>query len=430
MIEALARFVDALRAERLAVSPAEIVDAGHALDLIDLTRRAEVKSALRATLAKDRKAREVFDRLFDTFFAAPRFPVKGEGTGRVASGGVMSRPGDGDRPKPSSAKPKRDAERRSATRRDRPHESTQRTVSKTAATERDGRRERRLRRVIVRPAKSDARDPARRDLSLRMTAEAEREIAGEVARLVRALKLRGKRRQVAARAGRPWIRRALRENLSRGGVPFVLPYRAPKRRTTRVVLLVDVSFSVARAAGLFLLLAAEFVKVGRSTRVLAFVDRPVDATAALRRWLHGRSSEREPRPTRRRGKRAGDGIVSRGVSFADLLDGIPQLNLDAPSDYGTALHALRDSHVRPHGRDTVLVVLGDARTNRFDPLAWALADLARGLKAVLWLVPEPRSRWGTADSALPSYLPSVDVLVEATDLAGLAEGVGELVKRL
>ena len=39
---------------------------------------------------------------------------------------------------------------------------------------------------------------------------------------------------------------------------------------------------------------------------------------------------------------------------------------------------------------------------------------------MLWLVPEPRSRWGTADSALPAYLESVDLVVEATDLDGLA----------
>ena len=58
------------------------------------------------------------------------------------------------------------------------------------------------------------------------------------------------------------------------------------------------------------------------------------------------------------------------------------------------------------------------------------ADLAARCGGVLWLVPEPASRWGTGDSALPLYLPSIDVLVEATDLAGLAAGVAELRRRL
>jgi uncharacterized protein with von Willebrand factor type A (vWA) domain len=49
---------------------------------------------------------------------------------------------------------------------------------------------------------------------------------------------------------------------------------------------------------------------------------------------------------------------------------------------------------------------------------------------VIWLVPEPSSRWGTADSAIPAFLPSVDVVAEATDLDGLARGLAELVRRL
>jgi uncharacterized protein with von Willebrand factor type A (vWA) domain len=128
--------------------------------------------------------------------------------------------------------------------------------------------------------------------------------------------------------------------------------------------------------------------------------------------------------------RPGVGIVSKGVSFAELTDGLTGVNLDAPSDYGTAFHALKTARARPHGRDTVLVVLGDGRTNRFDPLPWTLTELARGCRAVLWLVPEPRSRWGTADSALPAYLSSIDLVVEANDLSGLARGLGELVRRL
>ena len=117
------------------------------------------------------------------------------------------------------------------------------------------------------------------------------------------------------------------------------------------------------------------------------------------------------------------------MSFADVLEGVRGINLEAPSDYGRALHALLAARIRPRGRHTVLLVLGDGRTNRFDPLPWALEELARGCRAVVWLVPEPAARWGTHDSALPSYAPSVSVLVEATDLDGLASGVAMLARR-
>jgi uncharacterized protein with von Willebrand factor type A (vWA) domain len=423
MIEALARFVEALRAEELAVSPAEIVDAGRALDLVGLERRAEVRRALSATLAKDRQAALVFDRLFDRFFAPPIFRTQGTGEGRVATAGERPRPGEGDRPTRSHKKPKDKitAQGKASFEPKRP------------GPERKEHRGRH-REAKIRRAGEETREPAHRDLARRMTTEEERELSREIPREVQALKLRVSRRLARARTGRPWMRQALRDNLKHGGVPFVIPYRAPKRRSTRVVLLVDVSFSVARASGLFLLMAAEFVELGRRARVLAFVDRPVDATAAVSRWARGSHREhwaRDAAPIRRRrGARPGDGILSRDVSFADVLEGLKDLNLEAPSDYGTAFHALSVSRLRPRGRDTVLVVLGDGRTNRFDPLPFALEGLSRGCRAVLWLVPEPRSRWGTADSALPGYLPSVDLVVEATDLHGLSRGLGELLRRL
>lgn len=410
MIGALVRFVDALRAERVSVSPAEILDAGRALDLVDVARRAEVKAALKATLAKDKPAGEAFDRLFDTFFSVPRGVASGERKGRTA--GFAERPREGDSERGRSKKPKPDLD------------------DLIARSKRHGeRRTGRLRRAKLRTVPREETDPARKELARRMTTEEERTIAREVPRMIDALKLGPARRTVRAPSGRPWLRRVMRENVAHGGVPFVIPLRTPRRKRNRVVLLVDVSFSVARASGLFLLMAGAFLELGRRARVLAFVDRPVDATEAIRRWIGSRTVS--PGASRKgRGPRPGEGIVSRGASFADVVHGLTGLNLDAPSDYGTAFHALRTSRMRPRGRDTVLVVLGDGRTNRFDPLPWALDELARGCRAVLWLVPEPRSRWGTADSKLPAYLPSVDLVVETADLAGLARGLAELVRRL
>jgi uncharacterized protein with von Willebrand factor type A (vWA) domain len=434
MIEALARFVDALRAEKVAVSPAEIVDAGRALDLVGWERRTDVRSALRATLAKDRRSAQTFDRLFDRFFAPPRFPVAGEGVGRDATAARRPRPGDRDGDKPKHQKPKEHEAHRGKTSPEAEREAPSLSEILDRATGRAERPHGRLRRAKLRRARADAPDVTRRDLANRMTTEEERELAREIPRLVEALKLRVGRRSASARSGRPWLRRALRDNLKHGGIPFVIPYRAPKRKSTRVVLLVDVSFSVARAAGLFLLMAAAFVELGRRARVLAFVDRPVDATAAVAGWARGKpcrpDRSKESRAPRRRDAPPGAGIGSGSVSFADVLHGISDLNLEAPSDYGRAFHALRSSRLAPRGRDTVLVILGDGRTNRFDALPWALSELARGCRAVLWLVAEPRSRWGTADSALADYLPSVDLVVEANDLDGLAKGLGELVRRL
>jgi len=214
-------------------------------------------------------------------------------------------------------------------------------------------------------------------------------------------------------------------------VPFVLPRRRPRPRRPKVVLLVDVSHSVARSAGLFLKIAAEFLAPGRRSKIVAFVDRPVDATREVARWLEGARAGCLPgQRARPRARRRAEGIESGGISFADLVASLPGLDPGAPSDYGRTFHALLQAPLRPSGRDTVLVVLGDARTNRFDALGWALEEISRKCRAVLWLNPEPRSRWGTEDSAMGKYLPYVDTVVEAKDLAGLARGVAEILRSL
>ena len=99
---------------------------------------------------------------------------------------------------------------------------------------------------------------------------------------------------------------------------------------------------------------------------------------------------------------------------------------EAPSDYGRAFYAFAAGPLRAIGRDAVLLVLGDGRSNDLDPLPWAFEEIAARARRVIWLVPEPRALWGTGDSALGRYLPFCDVAVETADLDGLAHGVREL----
>lgn len=450
MIPAIGRFVEALREGGVHASPAEVIDAVRAVESVGFENRASFRAALRVSLAKGRRATSVFDRVFDSFFAPPPRSRdrarRGEGPGI----GGATRTGEGARERPDTRPSEREPRARRSGRERAADRGTQTADERErarriveAAREGRFRRDGRLRKVheTRRPVDGGVRaplDPRRRDLSRPMGTDDERALAREAARVMEEIRLRVARRRRRSARGELWARQVFRENLSRGGVPFVLPRRAPRRRRPRIVLLVDVSYSVVRAAGLFLQMALAFLERARRPRVVLFVDRAVDATRALDRWRRSRGSASPPEPRRplparnargRRGPSPGAGIGPSRHSFADLLASLPGLNLDAPSDYGRALHGLLQSQLRPGGRDTVLAVLGDARTNRFDPLPWTLEEISRRCRAIVWLVPEPRSRWGTADSAIASYLPHVDTVVEATDLTGLARGVAELVRR-
>jgi hypothetical protein len=248
----------------------------------------------------------------------------------------------------------------------------------------------------------------RRPLRDRWTRAEEAELAIEMQRIIQRLRLGvGRRRRRAHRGGYD-LRRLFRENLGFDGVPWLLPRRRARLRRASIVLLVDVSWSTSRASGLFLSLAAQLLQPPSRVRALFFVDAVVDASESVRRWCAERGAR----------------------SFARLLAELRSLNLDAPSDYGRAFHALLRSPLRPGGRRTALVVLGDGRINRFDPQAWAFEEIAARCGAVLWLVPEPAVRWGTGDSALAAYLPHVDTAIEVRDLRGLEAGVRALARRI
>jgi uncharacterized protein len=62
-------FVQVLRRHQVRVSPAESLDALHALEQTGLSERGVVRDTLRTTLIKNLDDIETFDRLFDLYFS-------------------------------------------------------------------------------------------------------------------------------------------------------------------------------------------------------------------------------------------------------------------------------------------------------------------------------------------------------------------------
>ncbi|MGQ9532003.1 MAG: vWA domain-containing protein [Desulfotomaculales bacterium] len=69
--ENLARFAHILRHLGMRVSTAETMDGLRALQYVSLLDREQVRLALRAVMVKNRAERPIFDRVFDLYFAAP-----------------------------------------------------------------------------------------------------------------------------------------------------------------------------------------------------------------------------------------------------------------------------------------------------------------------------------------------------------------------
>jgi uncharacterized protein with von Willebrand factor type A (vWA) domain len=102
------------------------------------------------------------------------------------------------------------------------------------------------------------------------------------------------------------------------------------------------------------------------------------------------------------------------------------VDVHAFSDLGRVLVEIERGDLAPFGRNTLLLVLGDARNNRRPSRADVLGRLRDRVRAVWWLAPEQRARWGTADSAIEAYRPHCDVLLECANGAGLLAALDRL----
>ncbi|MEV5612512.1 VWA domain-containing protein [Streptomyces sp. NPDC052225] len=209
------------------------------------------------------------------------------------------------------------------------------------------------------------------------------------------------RRRRAAR-GQIDLRRTLRGSLSTGGVPMrpVLRRRRPAR--PELVLLCDVSGSVAGFANFTMLLVQALHDQFSKVRVFAFVNRIDEVTDLIAR-----------------GTADPEGLGARITEEATLT------GWHGSSDYGTALGEFVERYEAAVGPRTTVFVLGDARNNQQDPNLPALRRIARQARRVHWLNPESRAQWDTGDSAAGLYGDVVE-MYECRNARQLSALVGRL----
>jgi uncharacterized protein len=209
----------------------------------------------------------------------------------------------------------------------------------------------------------------------------------------------------ARRPRRPSIRGTLRRSMATGGVPFRIvtePARPPK---PEIVVLCDVSGSVAAFSRFTLeLLVALDSRLSR-LRIFAFTDGVAEIT----------------------------GLVgeARAAGVRLPLARVQQetVRLDGGSDYGHVLRTFAAGHARQLTQRTALLVVGDARTNYLNPAVASFAELARRAGQVYWLNPEPRSAWNDGDSVIGAYSPFCDQVQECRNLRQITAFVGSLAAR-
>jgi uncharacterized protein with von Willebrand factor type A (vWA) domain len=448
-------FLEALRAAGLSVSLAEDLDAIAALSALDWDDRRIVHDGYAATLVKKQSQRPTFDALFDVYF--PRMVGDGvaareESDEAGAEGGVRDNAeqlagfrdelfdalSDGDQQAllqmaaemvaRFGAMPGRGPGLSSwsaytALQRVSPSELVDRIVQALLA---DGRLDGEARREAGRRIGSFTKmveDDARRRIAeekgpehvanvairpsidrLDFTAARKsdlEEMRRSLYPLSRRLATRLAQERQAVRRGPLDFRRTVRASISTGGVPLVTHHKPKRPHRTELVVLCDVSGSVANFAQFTLLLVYALRDQFEKVRAFTFIDHVHEVTEHF----------------------------TPGADVADVMTNLAAATSHAAlwgrTNYGRALAKFEEQHADALGPKSSLLILGDARSNYSDLNLDVLKRLSGSARHSWWLNPEHRRHWDTGDSAASRY-GEVVPMVECRNLTQLGEFVHDI----
>ena len=227
--------------------------------------------------------------------------------------------------------------------------------------------------------------------------DAERALARALlARLARRTPQRVSRRTRPTRRRREVhdLRATVRASLPHGGELLERRYREPAERPRRLVLVCDVSGSMAPYARM----------------LLQYMQASVAARARVEAFVFG---TRLTRVTRELAGRDPDRALARAADHVSDWSGGTRI--------GAALAQLNREHGRRIGRGAVIVVLSDG-WDRGDPdeLAVEMARLRRCAHRVLWLNPLAADpRYEPLTRGMQAALPHVDHLLPGNSIASL-----------
>jgi len=226
-----------------------------------------------------------------------------------------------------------------------------------------------------------------------------REVVARLAqRIKNILSIRRRRRK----RGSLDLHQTLRRNMSHGGVPFELVFKERKKEKPKLVILCDISSSVANVSRFMLQFTYSLQDAFTRIRSFVFVSELGEVTPLFKQHE-----------------------INRAIELA--LEGGDVINPYTRSNFGHAFHEFWRHYLNAVDNKTTVLVLGDARNNYNDPKAWCLRDVHNKAKNVIWLNPESPGAWGFGDSVMDRYLPHVDVAEECRNLRQLNRVIDRLV---
>jgi hypothetical protein len=422
--ERLARFIAVLRGLGLRAGTSELNDAVRALAAVDVLDREQFRLALRATLVKKQRDARVFDLAFERFFA-PReererrrrqqaeeareyerlleeseVELK-EGVSRSggewAGGAVEQLNLTAEQLETYSRLPEQERRRiRSLLEnyRGNPVNDPSNLIAQVVEASLDywryhlNRREEEQGVARRDPEVSRTGDEAVDEVMLAVA----RDLAGEpeeslLEQDMRAIGqqdlprvtvlLRKMARRLATGLSRRYrssrkkqsidIRRTVRGSVQYGGVPLHLRYRSRRVQKPRLVLICDVSASMAMYARI----------------IIPFVYGLSDVVRDIETFIFSEDLERITPRLRRR------------LGFAGTMSAVmaESEQWGKTTNLAAALRTFVAGYDHLLNRNTFVIIVSDTKTQEPDNAARLLEEMKRRVRDVLWLVTMPRSQW-------------------------------------
>ncbi|GAA4677526.1 vWA domain-containing protein [Gordonia humi] len=442
VVDTLTGFVEDLRGRGITVGPSNLIDAGQAMTVLDLLDRESLREGLAATLLSDHNHRDTFDLCFELWFPlgnAARlaaFEVPRDDDGNVDVEAMRETVAD------ILADPDADADGRfdqlvaaivaemgryesargesysvyQAMSQISPQTLIARIAAAMAGGGRDGERAGTdaLNRQAARDATRRLTDAVTTETQRRMAEVRGREAVSQyavpklpenidffsanaqdmikmrrtidpIARLLAAkLEFRRRRNKHAAVD----VRATLRASMSTGGVPIELRRRKPRPGKPELIIICDVSGSVAGFSQFTLQLVYALRQQFSNVRVFAFVDTVDEVTDF---FAHGNDD------------------TQFGQRMTEMLHEAKISTRDGHSDYGHMLKGFAETYLDSLTHRSALLILGDARNNFRPARADALAKIRERVRNAYWLNPERKQAWDSGDSSASVYAAEVDM---------------------
>jgi len=217
--------------------------------------------------------------------------------------------------------------------------------------------------------------------------------------LTRKLAIRLARKRRHLRKGGLDFRQTIRTSLSYGGVPAEPRFRTPNPSKPELVVIADISGSVAAFARFTLHLVYALSNQFSKVRAFVFIDGL-------------------------------DEVTDYFDNVDDITDAVHRVNteadvvwVDGHSDYGHAFEVFEREYWSSITSKSTVMILGDARNNYHAAQDWIIKAMQHKARHVFWLNPEPGSYWDTGDSILSEYGQHCDGVFEVRNLRQLEKFV-------